>query len=105
MVTMISQDLSQFALHARAVLGLPIANIAQHGPAASCVILVEGESENVSFGNLEQALSQPDTQLRLFGKPQVMGKRRMGVALARASTVEGARQKARDASAAVKINL
>ena len=73
MVTMISQDLSQFALHARAILGLPIPSIRQFGPSASSVILVEGESEDVSFGNLDQALAQPDTQLRLFGKPQVSG--------------------------------
>ena len=82
MVTMISQDLSQFALHARAILGLPIPGIRQFGPSASSVILVEGESEDVSFGNLDQALSEPDTQIRLFGKPKVSGQRRMGVALA-----------------------
>ena len=106
MVTMISQDLSQFALHARAILGLPIPNIQQHGPSASCVILVEGKSEQVHFANLGEALSQPDTQLRLFGKPEVDGKRRMGVALARDEAgVEAAREKARNASAAVKVEL
>lgn len=105
MVTMISQDLSQFALHARAILGLPIRSIRQFGPSASSVILVEGKSENVQFGNLEVALSEADTQLRLFGKPSVNGKRRMGVALARAESIEAARAKARKSSAAVNIQL
>ena len=105
MVTMIAQDLSQFALHARAILGLPIPNIVQHGPSASAVILVQGESEQVSFGNLNAALSEPDTQLRLFGKPQVNGKRRMGVAIARAETLQAAREKAKAAAAAVEVRL
>jgi len=95
MVTMISQDLSQFALHARAILGLPIPNIEQHGPSASCALVVEGHSENVRFDNVSTALAQPDTQLRLFGKPKVAGKRRMAVALARGSNVEAARAAAR----------
>jgi phosphoribosylglycinamide formyltransferase 2 len=105
MVTMISQDLTQFALHARAILGLPIPSIRQFGPSASSVILVEGNSEQVSFGNLQQALSEPDTQLRLFGKPAVNGKRRMGVALARAETIDTARTKACRASSAVEVQL
>ena len=105
MVTMISQDLSQFALHARAILGLPIPCIRQFGPSASSVILVEGESEDVSFGNLDQALSEPDTQLRLFGKPQVSGQRRMGVALARGDSIEQAREKAKASSSSVSIEL
>lgn len=105
MVTMISQDLSQFALHTRAILGLPIPNIMQHGPAASAVILVEGESNNACFSNLETALADPDTQIRLFGKPEVKGKRRMGVALARGADIENAKQKALKAAAAVKVNL
>ena len=105
MVTMISQDLSQFALHARAILGLPIPNIVQHGPSASAVILVEGESTQVSFGNLNAALAAPDTQLRLFGKPHVKGKRRMGVAIARDETLEAARKKAKRAAAAVEVKL
>ena len=84
MVTLISQDLSEFALHARAILGLPIPNIAFHGPSASAVVLVEGESTQASFGNLVEAFAQKDTTLRFFGKPEVAGKRRMGVALARA---------------------
>jgi len=105
MVTMISQDLTQFALHARAILGLPIPSIRQFGPCASSVILVEGNSEQVSFGNLQQALSEPDTQLRLFGKPAVNGKRRMGVALARAETINAARTKACRTSSAVEVQL
>ncbi len=104
-VTMISQDLSQFALHARAILGLPIPNIHFHGPSASSVILVEGESQQVCFGNLNQALQQPDTQLRLFGKPEVCGHRRMGVLLARDSSVEAAIEKAVNASTSVSIDL
>jgi phosphoribosylglycinamide formyltransferase 2 len=105
MVTMISQDLSQFALHARAILGLPIPVIRQFGPSASSVILVEGESENVSFGNLDQALTESDTQLRLFGKPQVNGQRRMGVALGRADTIADARNKANQVVSAMTISL
>ena len=105
MVTMISQDLTQFALHARAILGLPIPSIRQFGPSASSVILVEGKSEQVSFGNLQQALSEPDTQLRLFGKPAVNGKRRMGVALARAETIDAARAKACRTSNTVDVQL
>ena len=105
MVTMISQDLSQFALHARAILGLPIPEIRLHGPSASAVLLIEGESHAITYGNLENALAEPDTQIRLFGKPNVSGKRRMGVALARATDVENARQKARIVSAAIQVNL
>jgi phosphoribosylglycinamide formyltransferase 2 len=105
MVTMISQDLSQFALHARAILGLPIPNIVQHGPSASSVILVEGHSDRVRFGNLEAALAEPDTQIRLFGKPAVKGKRRMGVAVARAGSIDAAREKAKRVSSAVTVEL
>ena len=105
MVTMISQDLSQFALHARAILGLPIPSIRQFGPAASSVILVEGNSQNVSFGNLNQALSEDDVQIRLFGKPEVKGQRRMGVTLARGDTIEQAKEKAIKASSSVSISL
>ncbi|MEM9016784.1 MAG: formate-dependent phosphoribosylglycinamide formyltransferase [Verrucomicrobiota bacterium] len=105
MVTMISQDLSQFALHARAILGLPIPNINQHGPSASAVLLVEGQSQSVSYGNLENALTDPDTQVRLFGKPQVAGKRRMGVAIARGGTIDEARERARTASRAIQVDL
>ncbi|MEN8693241.1 MAG: formate-dependent phosphoribosylglycinamide formyltransferase [Akkermansiaceae bacterium] len=105
MVTMISQDLSQFALHARAILGMPIPNIYQHGASASCAHVVEGVSERVSFGNLENALAEPDTQLRLFGKPQVTGKRRMAVGLGRGADIENARAKARGVIAALETKL
>jgi phosphoribosylglycinamide formyltransferase 2 len=105
MVTLISQDLSEFALHARAILGLPIPNIALHGPSASSVILVSGESSKTNFGNLSQALLDTDTQLRLFGKPEVSGKRRMGVALARGSDINAARSKANQAASSVKVGL
>jgi len=105
MVTMISQDLSQFALHARAILGLPIPEIRLHGPSASAVLLVEGESKTISYGGLENALAEPDTQIRLFGKPNVAGKRRMGVALARGADIEKAREKARNAIAAIEVSL
>ncbi len=93
MVTMITQDLSQFALHARAVLGLPIPNIRFLGAGASRAVVVDGDSNKVSFGNLEKVMEQPDTQLRLFGKPEVHGHRRMAVLLARAENVEEARNK------------
>ncbi|MFL2554473.1 MAG: formate-dependent phosphoribosylglycinamide formyltransferase [Candidatus Rariloculaceae bacterium] len=105
MVTMISQDLSQFALHARAILDLPIPNIRTHGPAASSVILVEGNSENINFEGLEAALRETDTQLRLFGKPQVSGRRRMGVALARGETIDDALNKAKRASESIVASL
>jgi len=105
MVTMISQDLSQFALHTRAILGLPIPNIEQHGPSASSVILVAGESSQVSFGHLSEALAEPDTQLRLFGKPEVKGERRMGVVLARGSSIEEAVAKAKRGSEVVTTSL
>jgi phosphoribosylglycinamide formyltransferase 2 len=105
MVTLISQDLSQFALHARAILGLPIPDIRFLGPSASSVILVEGVSSQVRYGNLDAVLAAPDTQLRLFGKPGVDGRRRMGVVLARGESVEAALQKARRSSAAVTITL
>lgn len=105
MVTMISQDLSQFALHARAILGLAIPNIHFHGASASSVILAEGESKQVSFKHIEKALTLPDTQIRLFGKPEVSGERRMGVALARGESVESAKEKAIAASEAISIQL
>lgn len=105
MVTMISQNLSEFALHVRAILGLPIPNITQYGPAASSVIMVQGTSKKVAFSNLSQALALPDTQLRLFGKPEVEGERRMGVCLAIGNTIEDARNKANAASAAIQYTL
>ncbi len=105
MVTMISQDLSEFALHVRAVLGLPIPNIVFHGPSASSVIMVKGDSSKVAFSNFSEVLKEPNTQIRLFGKPEVKGERRMGVCLARAASVEEARKKANNASAAVVVEL
>jgi len=105
MVTLISQDLSEFALHARAILGLPVPHIAFHGPSASAVVLVEGQSSQAAFGNLQQAFAQNDTTLRFFGKPEVAGKRRMGVALARADSVDEAKSKAIQAASAVEVTL
>lgn len=105
LVTLISQELSEFALHVRAILDLPIPVIRQHGASASCALLVEGDSDCVSFDNLEQALKQPDTALRLFGKPEVHGQRRMGVGLARAETIEEAREKARAIIAAIQVEF
>ncbi|AKS41577.1 formate-dependent phosphoribosylglycinamide formyltransferase [Wenzhouxiangella marina] len=94
MVTLISQNLSQFELHARAILGLPIPHITQYGPAASAALLVEGRSSQVAFGGLDRALAEPETDLRLFGKPEVGGRRRMGVGLALGSSIDDARRKA-----------
>jgi len=101
LVTLVSQDLSEFALHVRAILGLPIPAIRQSGPSASCAVLLEGESRDVLFHGVERALEEPDTRLRLFGKPEVKGKRRMGVTLALGENVEQARDKARRAAKAL----
>ncbi|RLA43013.1 MAG: phosphoribosylglycinamide formyltransferase 2 [Gammaproteobacteria bacterium] len=105
MVTMISQDLSQFALHVRAILGLPVPNICQHGPSASAVILVEGNSTRPTFLGVDKALAEPDTQLRLFGKPEVQNRRRMGVCLARGDSVDTAKEKAIAASKCISVEL
>lgn len=105
MVTLISQQLSEFALHARAILGLPIPSIKQYGPAASAVLLVQGHSQQMSYGNLTQALLQPDTEIRLFGKPEVQGERRLGVALALADSTQAAVAKAQDVIAQIKVQL
>lgn len=105
LVTLISQDLSEFSLHVRAILGLPIPNIHLHGPSASCAVLVEGDSSEVQFGNLSEVLAQPDTQMRLFGKPNVSGQRRMAVTLARGATIDQARAKARKAAGEMEIRL
>ena len=105
LVTLVSQDLSEFALHARAILDLPIPAIKQNGPSASSVILVRGESSDVSFSNLENALSIANTQLRLFGKPEVSGIRRMGVALALGESIDEARDLANQCASAVTITL
>ncbi len=105
LVTLISQDLSEFALHVRAILGLPIPHIRQLGPSASCALLIEGESDNVQFRGLDNALEDPDTALRLFGKPEVRGQRRMGVGLARGGSIDEAREKARAVIAAIEVEL
>ena len=94
MVTMISQDLSEFALHARAVLGLPVPGVRFYRPSASKAIVVEGDTDKVEFDNLEEVLSEPDVQLRIFGKAEVKGHRRLGVILASADTVDEALAKA-----------
>ncbi|HEW9975263.1 TPA: formate-dependent phosphoribosylglycinamide formyltransferase [Shewanella algae] len=103
MVTLISQDLSEFALHVRAILGLPIANIRQHGPSASAVVLKEGDSDNLRYTGLAAALSEADTQLRLFGKPEIHGRRRLGVALARDLDIQSAIDKALRSAAKVEV--
>ncbi len=103
LVTLISQDISQFALHSRAILGLPIPNIMQHGPCASSVILGEGHSEEISFNDVDKALNEPNTQIRLFGKPSISGRRRLGVAVARGNSIDEAKDKAIRASEAINI--
>lgn len=105
LVTIVSQDLSEFALHARALLGLPVPAIEQLGPSASCALLVTGHSDNVRFDGLNEALAMPGTQLRLFGKPQVSGHRRMGVTLAKAASIDEARRIAREACEAIRVTL
>ena len=105
MVTLISQNLSEFALHARAILGLPISLIEQYGASASAVLIANGDSDKVAFSNLDKVLSEADTDLRLFGKPEVKGIRRMGVALAKAPTVEKAVEKAVNAIKQLKITF
>lgn len=103
MVTMISQDMSEFALHARAILGLPVPEIRFYGPSASKAIVVEGDTDKVEFDNLEEVLSEPGVQIRLFGKPEVRGHRRFGVILATAQTVEDALAKAERAYSRLKV--
>ncbi|MEN0060793.1 MAG: formate-dependent phosphoribosylglycinamide formyltransferase [Myxococcota bacterium] len=105
MVTMISQDLSEFALHVRAILGLPIPGIVLHGPSASAVVLGQGDSDAPAFEVSPEALAEPETDLRLFGKPNVRGHRRLGVGLARGATIEEARDKAARVANAVTVTL
>lgn len=105
MVTMISQDLSEFALHARALLGLPVPAIRFYGPSASRAIVVEGDTDKVVMDNLEAVLAEPGVQLRIFGKPEVKGHRRMGVILATADTLEEARAKADRAYDALHVTV
>ena len=105
MVTMLSQDLSEFALHARALLGLPIPSVRFFGASASKAIVVEGDSDKVEFGNLDEVLSEEGVQIRLFGKPEVVGHRRFGVILATDQTIEAALAKAERAYAKLKIEV
>jgi phosphoribosylglycinamide formyltransferase 2 len=105
LVTLISQDLSEFALHARAILGLPIPQIELLSPAASKAILVHGVSKQVKFGRLEEVLSAEGTSIRLFGKPEVNGERRMGVMLAKAKNVDEAIAKVIEATSKLNIQL
>jgi len=105
MVTMISQDLSQFALHARAILGLPVPSVRFYRPSASKAVVVEGDSDKVIFDNLEKVLAEPDVQIRIFGKPEVVGHRRLAVILASADTIEEARAKTNRAYDKLKIEV
>ena len=105
MVTMISQDMSEFALHARAVLGLPVSDIRFYGPSASRAIVVEGDTDKVVFNNLEKVLAEPGVQIRIFGKPEIVGHRRMGVILATADSTEEAIRKADRAFDALQIEV
>jgi len=106
MVTLISQDLSEFALHVRAILGLPIpAPLRQHGASASYVILGEGNSDALAYELDPEPLSAPDTALRLFGKPELRGHRRLGVALARGTSLAEAREKAKKVAQSVRVIL
>ncbi|UDN21125.1 formate-dependent phosphoribosylglycinamide formyltransferase [Aeromonas veronii] len=104
MVTLISQDLSEFALHVRAILGLPVGTITQYGPSASAVVLREGHSQNIRYQGIGEALALvPGAQLRLFGKPEIAGRRRLGVALARAEDCQDAVEKAKAVAAKVEV--
>lgn len=105
MVTMISQDMSEFALHARALLGLPVPEIKFYGPSASRAVVVEGDTNRIEMEGIEQVLAEPGTQMRIFGKPEVSGHRRMAVILATADTVEAAKEKAERAYGKLKISL
>ncbi|EHD2267980.1 phosphoribosylglycinamide formyltransferase 2 [Vibrio cholerae] len=104
MVTLISQELSEFALHVRAFTGLPIGQIVQYGPSASAAIIGQGQSQNIQFSGLDDALSIPHTQVRLFGKPDIAGRRRLGVALSRGKTTQEATDRAIECAKAVKIH-
>lgn len=105
MVTMISQDMSEFALHARAILGLPVPSIRFYGPSASRAVVVEGDTDKIEMDNLEEVLSEEGVQMRIFGKPEIKGHRRMAVILATDETVEAARDKAERAYNKLKVNV
>lgn len=105
MVTMISQDMSEFALHARAVLGLPVPEVRFYGPSASKAIVVEGDTTEYEFQNVDKVLEEPGVQVRFFGKPEIRGHRRVGVILATDETVEKALQKAERAYSKLKVKV
>ena len=105
MVTMISQDMSEFALHARALLGLPVPSIRFYGPSASRAVVVEGDTDKIEMDNLEEVLAEEGVQMRIFGKPEINGHRRMAVILATDETVEAARDKAERAYNKLKVNV
>lgn len=105
LVTLISQDLSEFALHARAILGLPVPEIHAFSPAASCAVLVEGEGHSPTYHGVAEALAETGTMLRIFGKPEVRGRRRMAVTLARAATVDEALDKAKRAASRIRVEI
>ena len=105
MVTMISQDMSEFALHARAVLGLPVPKVRFYGPSASKAIVVEGDTTEYEFQNVDKVLEEPGVQVRFFGKPEIRGHRRVGVILATDETVEKALQKAERAYSKLKVKV
>jgi len=105
LVTLISQDLSEFALHVRAILGLPIPSVRQWGPSASAVVIGEGKGQFPLFDGLDQALQHDDTDIRLFGKPEVNGARRLGVCLARGVSIDQARAKAKQAASQIKVSI
>lgn len=103
LVTLISQEMSEFALHVRAFTGMPVNKITQYGPCASAVILGNGQSENIRFDGMSDALEQPQTQLRLFGKPDINGRRRLGVVLTRRSSTEKAVDAAIESAKKIKV--
>ena len=105
MVTLISQDYSEFALHVRAILGLPIPNIRQLGPSASCAIVVEGQSNDIRFEKLGDVVSDPDTNIRLFGKPEINGHRRLGVIVSTGEDIDQARDRAKLAASRINVVL
>ena len=105
MVTLISQDYSEFALHVRAILGLPIPNIRQLGPSASCAIVVEGQSNDIRFEKLGDVVSDPDTNIRLFGKPEINGHRRLGVIVSNGENIDQARDRAKLAASRINVVL
>lgn len=105
LVTLVSQDLSEFALHVRAILGLPIPSLRQFGPAASYALLARGKGSHIRYHHLDQALKLPDTHIRLFGKPEVQGERRVGVILSLADSIDAARKKAKQAIGVISVEV